>query len=693
MDKPILSLLVLISNRPDTVKKCLDSLQPILDNVPSELILTDTGCGDTVRKIIEKYDATILDFEWCKDFAKARNVGLRVAKGEWFLYVDDDEWFEDTSEIIHFFNSGEYLDYGYGSYVQRNYRDNNGVNYFDFDVTRIHKRRKDSQFEYSIHERVNIIYGRRKFINDYVHHYGYIYNTEEEREAHEKRNLELLEKENKENPLDIQMAVHYAAALVGKHPEKALEVAKRIVDEYRGGKSERDCYIFVPTVVDMYARIGETDKAKEYAQWGMGTNINTLQKAQICLVMTQLYVKEHDFENAYKCAELYYSLYKTRMEDGYRSLSNPLNFGIFEKNSYCTVMQEGIYAGLKLEKVSNILEWFAGMNSEEFGTKANFFSVDLINGVVAAYMSDNQDVVEAVKPILQVMFDNKALGLALSDCLFKVCDNSEDLIKFSEFGGSNIAAILSRVAKESTGDTIANLTNEEFDILWREIGFVYSQLVKFELLDYVIDKADNLKKYTLALTYPLWNNGVYSLISDCNKEYIEKIIHTLVVLADDREERMISISYAYDKKLLQDKKDYNSLMQFEKIDRIYSFAYDIEQKTRFIYSQYVLDNFESYLSDEEVFGLKFIKILEHIEKENFAQALEISKGMVSDNSPFLAYVKDIVQFINEAGIESRFDPQMKELATQIKKKIRELKQNGEEEAALEAEKMLKDFYK
>ena len=33
------------------------------------------------------------EFKWCDDFAKARNAGLEKCTGEWFMYIDDDEWF------------------------------------------------------------------------------------------------------------------------------------------------------------------------------------------------------------------------------------------------------------------------------------------------------------------------------------------------------------------------------------------------------------------------------------------------------------------------------------------------------------------------------------------------------------------------------------------------------------------------
>ena len=52
---------------------------------------------------MDSYADTMTEFVWCSDFAKARNVNLCQAKGEWYLYLDDDEWFGDTDELIDFF--------------------------------------------------------------------------------------------------------------------------------------------------------------------------------------------------------------------------------------------------------------------------------------------------------------------------------------------------------------------------------------------------------------------------------------------------------------------------------------------------------------------------------------------------------------------------------------------------------------
>ena len=202
-----LTISILASNRKDTLPKCLESIKPILDNVSSELIVVDTGCDDDLIEIIKKYTDKIEKFTWCKDFAKARNVGVDKAQGEWFMFIDDDEWFENVDEFIRFFNSGEEKKYGYGRYIVRNYDNWEGTKWEDAVVGRMFRLMNNARFVGAVHEYICPVYGPVKAFTAYAHHYGYVYNTEEERLAHTRRNVELLEAAIKNNPT---MARNYA---------------------------------------------------------------------------------------------------------------------------------------------------------------------------------------------------------------------------------------------------------------------------------------------------------------------------------------------------------------------------------------------------------------------------------------------------------------------------------------------------
>ena len=122
--KIVLSISLLVSNRLDTIRKCMESLRPILEVLPSELIAVDTvepGKSDGSIEVVREYTEKIVPFAWCNDFAAARNAGLKMAQGEWFMYIDDDEWLEDVSPIIAFFESGEYKNYKSANYTVRSY--------------------------------------------------------------------------------------------------------------------------------------------------------------------------------------------------------------------------------------------------------------------------------------------------------------------------------------------------------------------------------------------------------------------------------------------------------------------------------------------------------------------------------------------------------------------------------------------
>lgn len=226
MENPILTISIMISGEINNVKKCLDSVKPLMEIVPSELILTDTGCKTEVRNLIEQYTDHIIDFVWCKDFSAARNAGLMEAKGKWFLYVDDDEWFENTDEIAKFLLSKDSEKYNVAYYTQRNYLSPEAGNdeseliktvksaqYVDHYVDRIIRITPELHFEHRVHEAyTGIEAGRKKKIDSYVHHYGYVYTDEKQRLEKYERNYELLRLECQEHPDDMRMWYQMAIA-------------------------------------------------------------------------------------------------------------------------------------------------------------------------------------------------------------------------------------------------------------------------------------------------------------------------------------------------------------------------------------------------------------------------------------------------------------------------------------------------
>lgn len=208
-----LTISLLVSDRMDTLRKCLDSITPLLRDLESELIIVFTGKEPAVLGTARQYTSHIIPFTWCDDFSKARNTGLKEAKGEWFLYLDDDEWFEDVTEIIQFFKSGEYHYYQSAMYIQRNYDDLEGRTYNDSHVGRMCRLEPDTEFISPIHEYLYPFSDPCKYFQCFVHHFGYARKgTSADIRKRFERNSALLLKAYRENPTAhncMQLAQEY----------------------------------------------------------------------------------------------------------------------------------------------------------------------------------------------------------------------------------------------------------------------------------------------------------------------------------------------------------------------------------------------------------------------------------------------------------------------------------------------------
>ncbi len=223
-----LSISLLASNRAASLERCLDSLRPLLMQIPSELIVVFTGTDEKVKEIAGRYTDKIIPFTWCDNFSAARNVGLWAAKGEWFMYIDDDEWFEDVTEIRDFFLSGEYRSFGSACYIQKNYIQWDGIQYTDYHAFRMTRIVPGMAFQNVVHEELVPRTMPCKYFNSYVNHYGYIRDAGDGTPEKPLRNIPLLLRNIEECPSYtknyIQITQEY---IIVKNYEKAEEYCRK----------------------------------------------------------------------------------------------------------------------------------------------------------------------------------------------------------------------------------------------------------------------------------------------------------------------------------------------------------------------------------------------------------------------------------------------------------------------------------
>jgi len=228
-----LTIGILVSNRIRYIREVMEALKPLLLAVPSELIAVDTKVteSDGSIDVVREYTDKIYPFAWCNDFAAARNVCFEHAHGEWFMYQDDDEVFDDVTELIEFFQSGDYLNYGAGYYGVLNHKADGSEQ--KAVVGRMVRRTANTRFVGKIHEHFNEVYEPFKSFSCFVHHYGYFFKNEEENRAHQERNVSLLLQEIKENGYTPQRCAQLMQEFLSRKETAAegFRVFEQCVDE------------------------------------------------------------------------------------------------------------------------------------------------------------------------------------------------------------------------------------------------------------------------------------------------------------------------------------------------------------------------------------------------------------------------------------------------------------------------------
>lgn len=311
--KPVLTMSLLVSDRMDTVRRCLDSLKPIMEALPCELILTDTSKNPEIHELLLEYTDQVYRFEWCNDFSAARNVGLKKAKGEWFLFLDDDEWFTDIDDLVHFFNSGEYKKYGCANYIQRNYHDNDLLHYSDFWVSRMIRIDPDTTFKSKIHEYLYPVRGICRNVYIVANHTGYIYKTKADQRKHYERNtkllLEMMEAEPDFIRWRVQLIQEYRSMdefdKLEKLAEESIEYFKDKDDE----ENNRDLGTFYIGIIEGCRKRKRYEEGLQQCRRALDDKRNTdLCRAYVYLEMGTLYCSRKEYEEADKAIVKYFEL-------------------------------------------------------------------------------------------------------------------------------------------------------------------------------------------------------------------------------------------------------------------------------------------------------------------------------------------------------------------------------------------------
>jgi len=195
----LLSIGLIVKNESTHLRNCLSCFKPLLDKVKCEIIVVDTGSTDDTVSIAREFTTSVIEKPWNDSFAEARNHTVAAAKGEWYLSIDADEYFEDVSGLISFFTTGRHKSFNTATIEIRNIVDDK-QNYSTTRHLRLMRMSLGLRFIGVIHELLPTV-EPVGHIGGYVNHLGYV--GEEAQAQKGKRNYPLIVKAHKKDPRAI----------------------------------------------------------------------------------------------------------------------------------------------------------------------------------------------------------------------------------------------------------------------------------------------------------------------------------------------------------------------------------------------------------------------------------------------------------------------------------------------------------
>lgn len=295
---PTLTVCMIVKNEENVLKKCLDSIKDIAD----EIIAVDTGSEDKTIEIAGSFGAKVIRHEWKNDFSEARNVCLQNATSDWILAIDADEFIErkdliNIKRIIEFenFDAFRLALFNYSNnendagWVRLSEKREGYSGYLPIELARLFRNNKKYRYEEAVHETIenSIIKnnGRISTIDIPIHHFGGL--DKEEIRKKQLKYLEYSKKRLEQNPKDVK--AYCDIALINfkfldnleesvKNAKKAIEINAKYLRSYM---ILGEVYVFLKKygdAVSCYNRIIEIDNKNSDACYNLGQIYFELKK-------------------------------------------------------------------------------------------------------------------------------------------------------------------------------------------------------------------------------------------------------------------------------------------------------------------------------------------------------------------------------------------------------------------------------
>ena len=255
-----LSLCMIVRDEEARLGNCLESVGDLCD----EIVIVDTGSRDRTVEVAERFGATVGHFEWCDDFAAARNASLELATGDWILWLDADDLLpvQHHDSIRSIMNRGRDKAYFFAL-------EDRGYESVSCLQMRLFPNLPGVKFEMPIHEQVTISLAALGIemipVDVVVVHTGY--TTPEVVAEKKDRYLAIMESWLEGHPGDYMVRSHVALTYhsTGRHAE-SIDAYRAIVEESRC-LDDRNWVVYTTSLLFLgrtYLKTGDLEKARDY---------------------------------------------------------------------------------------------------------------------------------------------------------------------------------------------------------------------------------------------------------------------------------------------------------------------------------------------------------------------------------------------------------------------------------------------
>jgi tetratricopeptide (TPR) repeat protein len=192
---------MIVRNEEANLPACLASAAEVVD----DMVVVDTGSADRTKEVAAAAGARVFEFTWCDDFGAARNESLRHGTGDWILWLDGDERFDDDNRRKLSALKAT-LDSAAAAFVmkQRSAPGSSQAAPTLVDQVRLFRNLPHIRWEYRVHEQILLAVRRAghevRFTDIAIDHIGYEDPALRSRKT--QRNLRLLLLEKEERPDD-----------------------------------------------------------------------------------------------------------------------------------------------------------------------------------------------------------------------------------------------------------------------------------------------------------------------------------------------------------------------------------------------------------------------------------------------------------------------------------------------------------